>query len=52
MEEEYGIKVSQYTVDAEEHIADDRENTQRHDSAHAEAAEDGESSGVSDNIDK
>ena len=25
MEEEYGIKVSQYTVEAEEHIADDRE---------------------------
>ena len=51
MEEEYGIKVSQYTVEAEEHIADDRENTQRHDGAHAEAGKDGKSCGVSDNID-
>ena len=51
MEEEYGIKVSRYTVEAEEHIADDRENTQRHDGAHAEAGKDGKSCGVSDNID-
>ena len=51
MEEEYGIKVSQYTVEAEEHIADDRENTQRHDGAHAEAGKDGKSCGVPDNID-
>ena len=51
MEEEYGIKASHYTVEAEEHIADNRENAQRHDGAHAEAAEDGESCGVSDNID-
>ena len=50
MEEEYGIKVSQYTVEAEEHIANDRENTQRHNGAHAEAGKDGESCGVSDNI--
>jgi hypothetical protein len=50
MEEEYGIKVSQYTVETEEHIADDRENTQH--GAHAETAKDGESCGVSDNVDK
>ena len=52
MKEEYGIKVSQHTVEAEEHIADDCENAQRHDGAHAEAAKDGESCGVSDNIDE
>jgi len=51
MKEEYGIKVSQYTVEAEEHIANDRENTQRHNGAHAEAGKDGESCGVPDNID-
>src|SRR5260370_14290726 len=51
MEEADGTTVSQYTVEAEEHIADSRENTQRHDGAHAEAAKDGESCGVSDHID-
>src|SRR6202048_976299 len=38
MEEEYRIKVSQNAVDAEQHIAHDRKDTQRHDGAHAKAA--------------
>jgi hypothetical protein len=51
VEEEYRIKVSQYTVQGEQHIAHDREDTQRHDGAHGEAAENRESCRVSDDID-
>jgi hypothetical protein len=51
MQEEYGIKVGQDAVDAEQHIAHHRQETQRHDGAHAEAAEHRNSRGVPHDID-
>src|SRR5580692_3789391 len=51
MEEEYRIKMGQHAVDAEQHIAHDRKDTQRHDGAHAKAAEHRKSRGVPHDID-
>jgi len=51
MEEEHGIEVSQYSIEAEQHIADHRKDAQRHNGAHAEAGKDRQRCRVSDNID-